>query len=70
VATTWEQQDGDLEVSLAREDRDNRPTMVTIRDRYMEVEIVIQPHDAEWLSERLKDAIAAAGEHHADDLPA
>lgn len=64
MATSWRQEDGELEVSLAREDRENRPTMVTIRDRSMEVEIVIQPHDAAWLVERLRDAIAAAGEHH------
>jgi hypothetical protein len=63
MGTSWTQDDGELEVSLDREDRPNRRTMITIRDAYMDVSIVIQPHDARWLIERLEDAIAAAAEH-------
>jgi hypothetical protein len=52
---------GPLEVSLEREDLPARSTAITIKDKARQGLIVIQPHDAYWLIERLRDAIAATG---------
>jgi hypothetical protein len=60
----WAQTDGPLEVSLAREDRANRPTMIEIRDRDEDAAVVVQPHDVRWLVAVLGDALAASEEHH------
>jgi len=64
MANSWTQPDGGLEVSLAREDRPNRPTMITVADRSMNVEILMQPHEVLWLIDRLEDALTLAAEHH------
>jgi hypothetical protein len=60
----WVQTDGPLEVSLAREDRENRPTMIEIRDLDADAAVVVQPHDVRWLVAALGDVLSASEEHH------
>lgn len=45
---------GDIEISLSREDRPNRPTRIEISDG--DDSIVIQPFEAEWLILKLQQA--------------